>query len=113
MSEDTLLLAIETLHKKLTSLTETLWATERQLIDTQNELKIQQEQNEHLQDSIKYKDQEIEDLYNALEASDNLDKLCHMQAENLKLIKKCEDAQSKYQKLHESLKHIYDIDFIM
>lgn len=113
MSEDTLLLAIETLHKKLTSLTETLWATERQLIDTLKELKTQQEENAHLQDSVKYKDQEIEELYNALEASENLDKLCNIQEENLKLIHKCEDAQSKYQKLHESLKHIYDIDFIM
>lgn len=113
MSEETLLLAIETLYQKVKYLTASLWDTEKQLIDVQNVLKDKDNELAYLRDCVRHRDEEIEDLYGVLEASQNLDRLSKMQEENLKLLKNYEDSRKEYNQLHGSIKHLYDIDYTM
>ena len=94
-------------------MTSTLWDTERQLIHTQNEINDKNNEIAYLKDCLKHRDDEIEDLYHILEASQNLDKLSQLQDENLKLLKQCQDIEQKYTELNTSLMHLYDIEFTM
>lgn len=103
---ESLFMVIESLQNKIQFLNITLWNHERDIIDLKKQLKDRDDKIADLQQSLEFRDLEINDLYNVLETTTSVDNYMKLQDSNNNLSK-------NYNNLHQSIKHLFDIEYSM
>jgi chromosome segregation ATPase len=103
---DTLFMIIESLQNKIQNMNITLWNHERELIDLKNQLREKDDRIADLAQSLEFRDLEINDLYAVLDTSLSVDNYMKLQDKNMCLSK-------DYNNLHQSIKHLFDIEYLL
>jgi chromosome segregation ATPase len=103
---DTLFMIIESLQNKIQDMNVILWNHERDLIDLKNQLKDKDQKIADLEQSLTFRDLEIHDLYTVLNTSSDIDNYMELQDKNMSLSK-------DYNNLHQSIKHLFDIEYLL
>jgi hypothetical protein len=103
---DTLFMIIESLQNKIQNMNITLWIHERELIDLKNQLQEKNDKIADLEQSLEFRDLEINDLYTVLDTSSSVDNYMKLQDEKTYLSK-------NYNNLHQSIKQLFDIEYTM
>lgn len=103
---DTLFMIIESLQNKIQGMNIVLWNHERDLIDLKNQLREKDDKIADLEQSLEFRDLEIQDLYTVLNTSSSVDNYMKLQDSNKILT-------SQFNKLHQSIKSVLDIEYVL